>query len=115
VYHIAVDDLLDAIAHRHHVPGTRGVDMFTTYFWKSALERAVKSFAQSLLAILGVAQVGVLDVDWLTALSTAAMAAALSILTSVASARTGATDDPSLVKPDGGPTAPPPQPAPAAA
>ena len=74
--------------------------MFTAYFWKSTLERAVKSFAQSLLAILSVGQVGVLDVAWRSALSMAAMTAVLSALTSIASVRVGMPDDPSLVKPD---------------
>jgi hypothetical protein len=72
--------------------------MLNAFFWKCTLERAVKSFAQSLLAILGVGSVGVLDVAWLTALSTAGMAALLSVLTSVASARVGSEGDPSLVR-----------------
>jgi Putative lactococcus lactis phage r1t holin len=73
--------------------------MFTTYFWKSALERALKSFAQALLAVVGVGTVGILDVAWAPALSTAAMAGVLSVLTSIASAKVGTPDDPSLVKP----------------
>jgi hypothetical protein len=72
--------------------------LFTAYFWKSALERALKSFAQALLAVVGAGQLGVLDVSWRPALSTAAMAAVLSVLTSMASARVGAPDDPSLLK-----------------
>jgi hypothetical protein len=74
--------------------------MFTAYFWKSTLERAIKSFAQSLLAVVGVGQVGVLDVSWPMALSTAAMAGLLSVLTSIGSSKVGASDDPSLVAPD---------------
>jgi hypothetical protein len=73
--------------------------MFTAYFWKSTLERAIKSFAQSLLAVVGVGQVGVLDVSWPTALSVAAMAGLLSVLTSIGSSKVGASDDPSLVGP----------------
>jgi hypothetical protein len=77
--------------------------MFTAFFWKCSLERALKSFAQSLLAVVGVGQVGVVDIAWPAALSTAATAGVLSILTSLASARVGTQDDPSLVKPtDGG-------------
>jgi hypothetical protein len=71
--------------------------MFTAYFWKSTLERAIKSFAQALLAVLGVGQVSVLDVSWLTALSTAAMAGLLSVLTSIGSSTIGPSRDPSLV------------------
>ena len=89
--------------------------MFSRYFWKSTLERALKSFAQSLLAVLGVAQVGVLDVAWPAAVSTAAMAGVLSVLTSLASAKVGADDDPSLVTPGRVDTAVQPQPAAAAA
>jgi hypothetical protein len=73
--------------------------MFTAYFWKSTLERSLKSFAQALLAVVGAGQVGVVDVAWPAALSTAAMAGVLSVLTSLASAKVGAQDDPSLVKP----------------
>ena len=76
------------------------VSMFTAHFWKSTLERAIKSFAQALLAVVGAGQVGVLEVAWAPALSTAAMAGVLSVLTSVGSARVGAPDDPSLVKPE---------------
>jgi hypothetical protein len=71
--------------------------MFTYTFWRSASERAVKSFAQSLLAVLGIGGLGLLDVDWLTALSTAGMATLLSVLTSIASAGVGPQGDPSVV------------------
>jgi hypothetical protein len=74
--------------------------MFTAYFWKSTLERAIKSFAQALLAVLGVGQVSVLDVSWPTALSTAAMAGLLSVLTSMGSSQIGPSHDPSLVGSD---------------
>jgi hypothetical protein len=73
--------------------------MFTAYFWKSTLERALKSFAQALVAVVGAGQVGVLDVAWPTALSTAATAGILSVLTSLGSAKVGSPDDPSLVAP----------------
>ena len=76
--------------------------MFTAYFWKSTLERALKSFAQSLLAVVGAGQVGVLEIAWPAALSTAATAGVLSVLTSVASAKVGTQDDPSLVTPTDG-------------
>ena len=96
-----VADAPEPIAYRASVApaDSGGAEMFTAYFWKSALERALKSFAQALLAVLGAGQAGVLDVAWAPALSTAVMAGLLSALTSVASARVGARDDPSLVKP----------------
>jgi len=71
--------------------------MFTRTFWRSTAERAVKSFAQSLLAILGISGLGLLDVDWVTTLSTAGMATLLSVLTSLASEGVGPRNDPSLV------------------
>jgi len=63
--------------------------MFTLAFWKAAAERAVKTFAQSLIAVGLTSATGILDVDWLGALSAAALAALLSLLSSVASANFG--------------------------
>ena len=71
--------------------------MFASYFWRATAERAVKSFAQSLLAILSASSLGLLEVDWVTCLSTAAMATVLSLLSSVASCRVGPPGDPSTV------------------
>lgn len=64
-------------------------------FIKATLERAIKTFAQVLAALLVANGTGLLDTDWVSAGSTAGMAALLSILTSVASDRIGA-DGPSL-------------------
>ena len=71
--------------------------MFCSYFWKATAERAVKAFAQSLLAILGAGSIGLLAVDWPTSLSTAGLAALLSVLSSVASSRIGSPSDPSAL------------------
>ena len=54
-------------------------------FIKAAIERAVKTFAQVLVSLLGVNAAGVLDVDWKGALSAAGLAAVASILTSIGS------------------------------
>ena len=59
--------------------------MFTTAFWKASFERAVKTFAQSLVAVGLVDAGGLLDVGWTAALSAAGLAALISVLTSVAS------------------------------
>ncbi len=59
--------------------------MFTILFWKDALERAVKTAAQTAVALLGTGLVGVLDVDWLQVLSVSAVAALVSLLTSIGS------------------------------
>ncbi|MGH2394679.1 MAG: holin [Candidatus Limnocylindria bacterium] len=71
--------------------------MFTYRFWQLASERAIKTFAQSLVAILSATGVGLLTAPWSTALSTAGMAALLSMLTSMASAPVGESDTPSLL------------------
>ena len=46
----------------------------TMLFFKSLLERALKTFAQSLVAIIGVGATNVLDVGWMQALSVAGLA-----------------------------------------
>lgn len=55
-------------------------------FWMGAGERAMKTFAQALAAVIGAGAVGLMDVDWPQALSVAALAAALSLLTSIGNA-----------------------------
>lgn len=52
---------------------------------KATLERAAKTFAQVLAATLGAEGIGLIDAAWLDALNISAMAAVLSILTSIAS------------------------------
>lgn len=53
---------------------------------RAASVRAVKTFAQAMLAVLALGQAGtgVLDVDWRAALGVAALASVMSLLTSVA-------------------------------
>ena len=65
-------------------------------FWIAVTERAVKTFAQALVALF-VAGVTVLSIDWQQALAVAGTAAVVSVLTSVASANLGPFDGPSLV------------------
>ena len=60
--------------------------IWTVAFWKGAGERSFKTFAQSLVAIIGVGTLGLLDVDWPAALSVAALAAVVSLLTSIGNA-----------------------------
>jgi hypothetical protein len=59
--------------------------MWTAAFWKDALERAVRTVAQVLGALVVAAGTGLLDTDWLAAFSAAGMAGLLSVLTSLAS------------------------------
>ena len=53
-------------------------------FWKAAAIRAIKTFAQAMVAQIGAGSVGIVTFDWVGALSVSAMAAVLSIFTSLA-------------------------------
>lgn len=48
-----------------------------------AVERAVKTVAQTAIATIGVSVTGVLEVDWLNVLSVSALAGIMSMLMSV--------------------------------
>lgn len=51
---------------------------------KAAGVRAVKTFAQALISVIGTGVIGIMEVNWPYALSVAVMAAVLSMLTSLA-------------------------------
>lgn len=59
-------------------------EKMTTQWIKAALVRAIKTMAQTAVALLGTGAVGVLDVDWVAVLSASALSGILSILTSIA-------------------------------
>lgn len=63
--------------------------MFTKAFWKGTAERAVRTFAQALIAVFGTEATGLLAVDWPGALSAAGMAAVISVLMSLAASGIG--------------------------
>jgi hypothetical protein len=88
--------------------------MFTKTFWTMSLERAIKSFAQTFVAMLGVQSTLIEDAPWYSAASTAAVAFVLSIMTSIGSLSVGPDHDPSVVAapPGHGTTGPPPGPGP---
>ena len=65
-------------------------------FVADAAERAVKSFAQGVLATFGAGALDVLNADWGSALSLGAGAAVLSVLTSLLSVRFGNSGTASL-------------------
>ena len=57
--------------------------MNTWKFWKAALIRSLRTFAQSLLAVWGTGAV-LSEIPWIEGLSAAGVAALLSLLTSIA-------------------------------
>lgn len=71
--------------------------MFDNKFWLASAERAVKTFAQTLVALIGTEMVGIHTLEWGMMLSTALTATVLSLLTSLASANLGKNPGPSLV------------------
>lgn len=73
--------------------------MWTARFWLSLAERALKTFAQVMVAqlLVGDRVLGLLDVNWPTSLSVAGLATVVSALTSIASAGIGPDGSPSLV------------------
>ncbi|NIH72202.1 holin [Auritidibacter ignavus] len=74
--------------------------IWTKAFWKGALDRAIKTFFQTFVAVLvaGVGadavgiSAGILDAPWLAALSVSALATFLSIATAVGNADNTAKD-----------------------
>lgn len=78
--------------------------MYDLRFWKAAGERAIKTLAQTLVALVGTSAVSIIDLDWAQMLGVSLTATVLSILSSVASANIGKNPGPSLadetVEPD---------------
>ena len=76
--------------------------IWSVSFWRGAGERAVKTFAQALVAVIGVGAVGLLDVDWIGALSAALLATVVSVLTSIGNADFTAGATPVVLEVDPG-------------
>jgi len=70
--------------------------MFTVPFWKATGERAVRTFAQAVIGVIGADQLGVLDVDWGQAASIGGLASVLAILTAIATS--GGTEGPGITE-----------------
>ena len=68
----------------------------SSQFVKDAAERAVKTFAQTLLAYFGASALDILHADWGNALSVSAGAVVLSVLTSLLSVNLGNSGTASL-------------------
>ena len=72
--------------------------IWTKAFWKGAGERAVKTFFQTFVALIGTSAVILQDVDWLFIGSGSILAAILSLATSIGNADfTAGTDDKNAV------------------
>jgi hypothetical protein len=63
--------------------------MFDKDYLAATAERAVKTFFQVLLAVVGTDALGAISADWNQALAVAGMSALLSVVTSFASANFG--------------------------
>ncbi|MGK5627527.1 holin [Streptomyces sp. URMC 123] len=72
--------------------------MFTAAFWKATAERAIRTFAQALAAVLTAGATDLISVDWKAALSTAGMAALLAVLTALATSGIGAKGGPGVME-----------------
>ena len=64
--------------------------MTSAAFWKAAVERAIRTVAQTAVALIGVDLVNVINRDWPYIAGVSATAGVLSILTSVAASHVGA-------------------------
>lgn len=71
--------------------------LLTKLFWADAIERMIKTIAQTLVAMLTAGATGLLGLDYINLFSVAGLAGAVSILTSIASAATAGSDTASLV------------------
>ena len=72
--------------------------IWTVAFWKGAGERAIKTFFQTFVALIGTSAVILQDVDWLFILSGSVLAAVLSIATSIGNANFTAGNEPVVVE-----------------
>ena len=58
--------------------------MFTKEFWKATLVRAIRTFAEAMLAYIGTGAIVLKDVDWLAALSAGGLGAVCAVLLALA-------------------------------
>ena len=58
--------------------------MFTWEFWKATLIRAIRTFAESMLAFIGTGAIALKDVDWLAALSAGGLGFVIAVLLALA-------------------------------
>ena len=60
------------------------IQVFTKEFWKATLVRAIRTFAESMLAFIGTGAIVLKDVDWLAALSAGGFGAICAVLLALA-------------------------------
>lgn len=70
--------------------------MWTKIFWMDALDRAIRTFAQALLATVTVGD-AIYHVDWQAGLGIAATAAVASVLTSISTSKVGDAETAAIV------------------
>lgn len=73
--------------------------LFTATFWLDALERAVKTAAQTLIALVTTNATAVTELDWQEVGIATAVATGLSVLTSIVSSGIGEEGTASLLNP----------------
>ena len=72
--------------------------MWTTKFWRDALERCIRTIAQTVLAAMGTTVVGITSLDWAQIAAVAATAGVASLLTSIVGSGRGDIESASLLK-----------------
>ncbi|MEV8124122.1 holin [Streptomyces sp. NPDC085944] len=72
------------------------MSLTTGAFWKATGERAVRTFAQGTLGAVSADGLGLLDVDWGDAFGIGGLAAALAVLTAIATS--GGTEGPGITE-----------------
>ena len=75
--------------------------IWTKTFWKEATERALKTFAQFILALQAGDALNIFNIDWTQTLGAAVGGVLLSYATSIVSASINKKGSPSLVEGDG--------------
>ena len=75
--------------------------LFTARFWTDALERALKTFAQSFVAVAGASTIADWGTSWLGWLAGAGLAALMSLLTSIGSLTQPNSISPASIVPPG--------------
>jgi LysM repeat protein len=68
--------------------------MFTRAYWQYIAERSIKTFVQSLVALLGIGQTNMISVNWSNMAAVAGSAALVSVLTSISSLSGSAVVEP---------------------